>query len=122
MCLKYNRAAAQGKVAVVLVSLSSAQATRRKPKPRASYICACRGHEKGECAASECTLLCNDFQRLGYNKIVVDPSVRLAYNHKDAKDVHKAQFVRGVRMTDWADVQSSPGIDWSLTPHRPYSK
>ena len=82
----------------------------------------CRGHEKGECAASECTLLCNDFQRLGYNKFIVDPSVRLAYTYKDALDVHNAQFIEGIRMTDWADIQSSPGIDWSLTPHRPYSK
>ncbi len=86
------------------------------------YWHACRGHEKGECAASECTLLCNDFQRLGYNKVVVDPSVRLAYNHKDAQDVRKEQFVKGVRLTDWADIQSAPAIDWSLTPHRPYSK
>ena len=82
----------------------------------------CRGHEKGECAASECTLLCNDFQRLGYNKVVVDPSVRMAYNHKDAQDVRKEQFVKGIRLTDWADIQSAPAIDWSLTPHRPYSK
>lgn len=87
-----------------------------------TWQCTCRGHEKGECAASECTLLCNDFQRLGYNKIIVDPSVRLAYTYKDALDVHNAQFIKGIRMTDWADIQSSPGIDWSLTPHRPYSK
>ena len=87
-----------------------------------TWQCTCRGHEKGECAASECTLLCNDFQRLGYNKIIVDPSVRLAYTYKDALDAHNAKFIKGIRMTDWADIQSSPGIDWSLTPHRPYSK
>lgn len=81
-----------------------------------------RGHKKGECAASECTLLCNDFLRLGYSQFVVDPNVRLAYTHRDAADVHKPQFVKGIRKTDWADVQSSPPINWSLTPHRPYYK
>ena len=54
--------------------------------------------------------------------MVVDPSVRLAYNHKDALDVRKERFVKGIRLTDWADVQSAPAINWSLTPHRPYSK
>ncbi|BDA43762.1 Alpha-1,3-mannosyltransferase CMT1 [Coccomyxa sp. Obi] len=81
-----------------------------------------RGHKKGECAASECTLLCNDYLRLGYSKFIVDPSVRLAYTHRDANDVHKKEFVQGIRSTDWADVQSSAPIDWSLTPHRPYYK
>jgi hypothetical protein len=81
-----------------------------------------RGHKKGECAASECTLLCNDFLRLGYAHFIVDPNVRHAYTRLDALDVHKPEFVRGIRYTDWADVQSSPRIDWSLTPHRPYYK
>ncbi len=85
-------------------------------------LVACRGHKKGECAASECTLLCNDYLRLGYSKFIVDPSVRLAYAHRDANDVHKKKFVQGIRTTDWADVQSSAPIDWSLTPHRPYYK
>ena len=87
-----------------------------------SRCCCPRGHEKGECAASECTLLCNDFQRLGYSRIIVDPSVRLAYAHRDAQDVHSARFVKGIRLTDWADMQAAPPIDWSLTPHRPYAK
>lgn len=82
----------------------------------------CRGHKKGECAASECSLLCNDFLRLGYSKFIVDPNVRMAYTQVDALDVHKAEFVKGVRATDWADVQSSSRIDWTLTPHRPYYK
>jgi hypothetical protein len=60
--------------------------------------------------------------RLGYSQFVVDPNVRLAYTHRDAADVYKPQFVKGIRKTDWADVQSSPPINWSLTPHRPYYK
>lgn len=59
---------------------------------------------------------------MGYSKFIVDPSVRLAYTHRDANDVHKKEFVQGIRTTDWADVQSSAPIDWSLTPHRPYYK
>lgn len=35
-----------------------------------------RGHAEGECAASECSLLCNDFLRLGFRRMLVDPGVR----------------------------------------------
>ena len=105
-----------------LAMLSSRRIYSRSRAGPSGQVWSCRGHEKGECAASECTLLCNDFQRLGYSRVVVDPSVRLAYNHRDALDVRKEQFVRGIRLTDWADVQSAPPIDWSLTPRRPYSK
>ncbi|GFR44043.1 hypothetical protein Agub_g5203 [Astrephomene gubernaculifera] len=41
-----------------------------------------RAHNSGgdnECAASECSLLCDDFHRLGRSRIVIDPSVRVAY-------------------------------------------
>jgi len=43
---------------------------------------------KGECRASECSLLCHDLHRLGYGKIVVDPGVQLAYEHWDAAGLH----------------------------------
>jgi hypothetical protein len=32
-----------------------------------------------ECAASECSLLCDDFHRLGYKRVLLDPSVRVGY-------------------------------------------
>ena len=35
-----------------------------------------RMHKEGECAASECSLVCNDFLRSGYSNFVVDPGVR----------------------------------------------
>ena len=35
-----------------------------------------RGHKKNECAASECSLLCNDFLHLGLRRMLVDPGVR----------------------------------------------
>ncbi len=81
-----------------------------------------RGHKKGECAASECSLLCNDYLRLGYGRFVVDPNVRLAYEQRDARDLFKPQFVKGIRPADWADVGAQPPIDWALAPMRPYYK
>jgi hypothetical protein len=35
-----------------------------------------RAHVKDECKASECSLMCDDFWRLGYQRVIVDPSVR----------------------------------------------
>ena len=32
-----------------------------------------RKHEPGECACSECELMCHDFKRLGLNRAVIDP-------------------------------------------------
>ncbi|OMH81486.1 Alpha-1,3-mannosyltransferase CMT1 [Zancudomyces culisetae] len=42
-----------------------------------------------ECAASECSLLCNDFWRLGYNKVVVVPGVQVAYDTKEFSQLEK---------------------------------
>jgi hypothetical protein len=44
------------------------------PTPRRT-----RSHQDSECAASECSLMCDDLQRLGYQDVLVDPSVRVAY-------------------------------------------
>jgi hypothetical protein len=38
-----------------------------------------RAQQPGECQASECSLLCDDFARLGLGHVVMDPGVRLAY-------------------------------------------
>ncbi len=38
-----------------------------------------RAHGEGECAASECSLLCDDFHRRGYTRVVIDPGVRVTY-------------------------------------------
>lgn len=48
----------------------------------------CRNHLKGECRASECSLLCHDLHRLGYGRIIVDPAVQLTYEHSDAAGMH----------------------------------
>ncbi|OWZ53013.1 alpha-1,3-mannosyltransferase CMT1 [Cryptococcus neoformans 125.91] len=43
--------------------------------------------EKGECAASECTLIATDFWKAGFGKVAVVPSVQLAYERDVAKDI-----------------------------------
>lgn len=53
----------------------------------------CRAHKEKECAASECSLLCNDYLRLGYQNMVVDPGVRQAYSVKDAMDLYNPDWV-----------------------------
>ncbi|KAJ2885540.1 hypothetical protein H4R27_001335 [Coemansia aciculifera] len=39
-----------------------------------------RRSAKGECSASECSLFCNDLWRKGFNRIIVVPRVKLAYD------------------------------------------
>lgn len=34
----------------------------------------------GECSASECSLICNDYWNAGYGRIVMIPRVKLAYD------------------------------------------
>lgn len=33
-----------------------------------------------ECSASECSLICNDYWRAGYGRIIMVPRVKLAYD------------------------------------------
>jgi alpha-1,3-mannosyltransferase len=35
--------------------------------------------EKGECAASECTLICSDFWKAGWGRVQVVPSVQVRH-------------------------------------------
>ncbi|KAK9812593.1 hypothetical protein WJX72_000003 [[Myrmecia] bisecta] len=81
-----------------------------------------RMHREGECAASECSLVCNDMLRMGYSKFLVDPGVRQAYRHRDAVDLYDPAFVVGMKTTQWADVVRGAQIDWDLVPLRPYYK
>ncbi|OLY79919.1 Alpha-1,3-mannosyltransferase CMT1 [Smittium mucronatum] len=44
-----------------------------------------RSHsDKGECSASECSLLCNDFWSRGYRRIVAVPEILVSYSLHDA--------------------------------------
>ena len=62
--------------------------------PRMRLFMNCRAHKEKECAASECSLLCNDYLRLGYSNMIVDPGVRQAYSIKDAVDLYNSDWVR----------------------------
>ena len=42
----------------------------------------------GECSASECSLLCNDYWAAGYGRIVMVPRVKLAYDNKVFEIIH----------------------------------
>ena len=81
----------------------------------------CRMHKKHECAASECSLVCNDLQRMGFRNIIVDPSVRQAYNVPDAMLLYMNTSVRELPFRQWSYVQHAAPIDWNLVPHRPYA-
>ena len=35
---------------------------------------------EGECSASECSLICNDYWEAGYGRILMVPRVKLAYD------------------------------------------
>lgn len=35
---------------------------------------------EGECSASECSLICNDYWEAGYGRIMMVPRVKLAYD------------------------------------------
>ena len=77
----------------------------------------CRAHYPGECSASECSLMCNDFLRLNYSSIIIDPGVRLAYA-TDAAELPFAAHVVEAPVTSWADVLADP-IDEAMAIKRP---
>ena len=44
--------------------------------------------KEGECSASECSLICNDYWAAGYGRIIMVPRVKLAYENKVVEIVH----------------------------------
>jgi alpha-1,3-mannosyltransferase len=42
----------------------------------------------GECSASECSLICNDYWQAGYGRIMMVPRVKLAYDNKVYRIIH----------------------------------
>ncbi|OCH90488.1 capsular associated protein [Obba rivulosa] len=45
----------------------------------------------GECSASECSLICNDYWQAGYGRIMMVPRVKLAYDHRVYDIIHPAR-------------------------------
>ncbi|KAJ7628361.1 capsular associated protein [Roridomyces roridus] len=43
---------------------------------------------EGECSASECSLICNDYWDAGYGRIMMVPRVKLAYDHRVFDIIH----------------------------------
>ncbi|KAG5353190.1 hypothetical protein C0989_009567 [Termitomyces sp. Mn162] len=43
---------------------------------------------EGECSASECSLICNDYWQAGYGRIMMVPRVKLAYDRKVFDIIH----------------------------------
>ncbi|KAI8471244.1 MAG: cryptococcal mannosyltransferase 1-domain-containing protein [Monoraphidium minutum] len=56
-----------------------------------------RAHEPGECAASECSLLCDDMARVGLRRAVIDPLWRVSYESIECCDL-----APGSDLVDWA--------------------
>ncbi|TDL27909.1 CAP59-like protein [Rickenella mellea] len=46
---------------------------------------------EGECSASECSLICNDYWAGGYGRIIMVPRVKLAYDKKVFDIIHPAR-------------------------------
>lgn len=78
-----------------------------------------RAHQPDECAASECSLMCDDFKRLGYSTALVDPGVRQAYVLDIAREVYNPARVLNVSVTTWHDVEAAQLVDWAAVAPRP---
>ncbi len=57
----------------------------------------------GECDASECSLLCDDMQRLGYGRVLIDPWVRLSYMPYHDRGLHH-EWLHGAPMVTWGEL------------------
>jgi alpha-1,3-mannosyltransferase len=60
---------------------------------RRSYL------DKGECAASECSLMAKDFWRLGYGRVIIVPSVKIVYWSESHEQVHRDISPAAVSLT-----------------------
>jgi alpha-1,3-mannosyltransferase len=49
-----------------------------------------------ECRASECSLLCEDFARLGFDRVVVDAGVQVAYDWGLAREMMSGELLIGM--------------------------
>ncbi|WWC65904.1 uncharacterized protein I303_108526 [Kwoniella dejecticola CBS 10117] len=65
---------------------------------------------KGECAASECTLIASDFWKDGYGKVMVVPSVQLAYERDVAFDI-MAELAKQKSGLSWVDDVPPKSLD-----------
>lgn len=69
-----------------------------------------RTHFPGECSASECSLLCDDYHRLGYNKVLIDPSIKLTYSLGLMRRAKESFTAWGT--SSWHQVTQAPAVTW----------
>lgn len=75
-----------------------------------------RRHDHGECSGSECGLLCDDMWRMGRRRVVIDPSVRLVYTERDARQVYRPPFL-DVGVAPWRPgLVSEMRAAWGALP------
>lgn len=75
-----------------------------------------RDHAPGECAASECSILCDDLWRRNRTDFVMDPAVALAYDLADA-----VALARDPRLSQsfWRVTDSEAGYRHALRAQHP---
>lgn len=54
-----------------------------------------------ECGQSECFNLCHDMRLLGYDRILIDPGVRLSYTYNEAVILYDPEIVREIAFLPW---------------------
>ncbi|KAL1412667.1 hypothetical protein Q8F55_000414 [Vanrija albida] len=79
--------------------------------------------QNGECSASECSLICNDYWANGYGRIIMVPRVKLAYDKKVYDIIHPERrnltAIRGYKRIGGApdDPHSDPQDRSWFGPH-----
>ena len=73
---------------------------------------------KGECEASECTLICQDLWKRGYYKIAVDPLVKVYYNSYSSEnfEVLERDWLFEISPSDSFLRGKVDHIEWNPTP------
>lgn len=74
-----------------------------------------RSAHDDDCPASECSHFCEDLRHMGFDKMMVDPAVRLGYTFDVAAALDKGKWQT---FTPWSAAQHNPP-DWTQVVHKP---
>ncbi|KXZ52448.1 hypothetical protein GPECTOR_9g492 [Gonium pectorale] len=69
-----------------------------------------RSHRPTECAASECSMFCDDLHAAGYHRVMIDPNVRLSYDWPVARVLYDLPY-DGPGGADAAALQQGAGAE-----------
>lgn len=72
--------------------------------------------EENECSASECSLVCKDFAQSGYDRFLVIPRVKVAYDLRTWKRVMELKASNPVYMNYPNDSLSEKVLEWRELP------